>query len=196
MMFKEITNQSTLKSAFQRVRDNQGCAGVDGVTVEEFDKNIKKNLYNLRNELLSGTYQPLPLLRILVDKGNRETRALSIPTVRDRVAQTAVLEIIEPVLEAEFEHCSYAYRKGRSVKQAVYKIKEYHEEGYIWVVDADIDAFFDSVDHDILIKKVKRLIKDKDIIRLISLWVKAEVWDGKSVESLEKGIPQGSAITP
>ncbi len=185
-----------LHSAFERVKENGGCAGVDGVTVEKFDERIKRNIDALRNELLTSSYQPLPLMRILVDKGNGEARALSVPAVRDRVVQTAVLDIIRPLFEAEFEQCSYAYRKGRSVKQVVYKISEYYEEGYVWVVDADIDAFFDSVDHDILIRKIKRLIKDKDIVRLITMWIKAEVWDGKSVNVLEKGIPQGSAISP
>ncbi len=185
-----------LQSAFEQVKENDGCAGVDGVTVEKFDERIKRNIDTLRNELLMASYQPLPLLRILVDKGNGEARALSIPTVRDRVVQTAVLDVIRPLFEAEFEQCSYAYRKGRSVKQAVYKVKEYYEDGYVWVVDADIDAFFDSVDHDILIKKVKKIIKNKDIVRLIMMWIKAEVWDGKSVKTLERGIPQGSAISP
>ncbi|WP_096895608.1 reverse transcriptase domain-containing protein [Candidatus Scalindua japonica] len=195
-MFKEITRQTTLQSAFERVRGNRGCAGVDGVTVEKFDERIKRNIDTLRSELLMASYQPLPLLRILVDKGNGEARALSVPTVKDRVVQTAVLEITRPFFEAEFEQCSYAYRKGRSVKQAVYKISEYYADGYTWAVDADIDAFFDNVDHDVLIKKVKRIIKDKDIRRLITMWVKAEVWDGKSVETLKIGIPQGSAISP
>ncbi|KHE90674.1 Group II intron-encoded protein LtrA [Candidatus Brocadiaceae bacterium S225] len=119
-----------------------------------------------------------------------------MPAVKDRVVQTAVLDVTRPLFEAEFEECSFAYRKGRSVKQAVYRIQEYYEDGYVWVVDADIDAFFDSVDHGILIKKVKKIIKNKDIIRLITMWIKAEVWDGKSVKTLEKGIPQGSAISP
>ena len=187
---------NSLSLAFQTVKENHGCAGVDGVTIEQFEGNLGKNLKILQNEIKTKTYFPLPLLKILVDKGNGESRALYIPTVRDRIVQTAALKIVEPVLEKEFEECSFAYRKGRSVKQAVYKIREYYDKGYHWVVDADIDAFFDSVDHDILIEKVKRLIKDKDIIRLINMWLKAEVWDGKSVERLEKGISQGSAVSP
>jgi len=99
-------------------------------------------------------------------------------------------------LEKEFEECSFAYRKGRSVKQAVYKIKGYYEAGYKWVVDADIDAFFDSVDHELLITKLEKYIKNKNILRLIELWIKAEVWDGESVKVIDKGIPQGSPISP
>ncbi len=146
--------------------------------------------------MLHDIYYPLPLLKILVDKGNGESRALLIPTVRDRVVQSTVLQHIEPVFEKEFEQCSYAYRKGRSVKQAVYQIKEYRDKGYTWVVDADIDAYFDSIDHGLLLDKVKGIVKGPDILKLIEMWVKAEVWDGKSISRLTRGIPQGSPISP
>jgi group II intron reverse transcriptase/maturase len=169
---------------------------VDGVTIEEYEADLNKNLSMLAHEIQSKTYSPLPLLKILVDKGNGEARALCVPTVKDRVAQTAVLHVIEPILEKEFEECSFAFRKGRSVRQAVYKIKEYYESGYKWVVDADIDAFFDSVDHELLGTKIKRYIPDKDIVGLIELWIKAEIWDGESLKVMDKGIPQGSPLSP
>ncbi len=193
---REIADKSVLTSAFHRACENDGCAGVDGITLEKFRKNLRVNIDKLMRELLTKSYQPLPLLQILVDKGNGEARKLSIPTVKDRVTQTAALEVIGPLLEADFEDCSYAYRKGRSVKQAVWKIREYYEDGYVWVVDADIDAFFDSVDHNILIGKVKRVVKDKDIVSLINMWIKAEVWDGKSVKTLKMGLPQGCVTSP
>jgi group II intron reverse transcriptase/maturase len=139
---------------------------------------------------------PLPLLRILVDKGNGEARALCIPAVRDRVAQTAVLSVIEPVLEAQFEECSFAYRKGRSVRQAVYYIKELRDQGYQWVVDCDIDSFFDSIDHELLLAKVNHFIPDRRIRRLLDQWIRAEIWDGEAVTRLTQGIPQGSVVSP
>ncbi len=191
-----IVSFPSLSSAFQRVKENHGCAGVDGVTIEGFDSDLNKKLSILAEEIESRTYVPLPLLEILVDKGNGEVRKLCIPAVCDRVAQAAVLNEIVPILEKEFEECSFAYRKGRSVKQAVYKVKEYYEAGYRWVVDADIDAFFDSVDHELLTEKLKRYVKDADIIRLIELWVRAEVWDGESIKVINKGIPQGSSVSP
>lgn len=191
-----VANHAELTSAFQRVKENHGCAGVDGVTIEMFEAELNRNISMLAAELKNRTYSPLPLLQILVDKGNGEARKLCIPAVRDRIVQAAVLHEIEPILEKEFEDCSFAYRKGRSVKQAVYKIKEYYEAGYRWVVDADIDAFFDSVDHELLIAKVKRFIKNMDILRLIDMWIKAEVWDGESVKVIDKGIPQGSSVSP
>ena len=195
-MLEDIFNFNSLSTAFQQVKENQGCAGVDGVTIEEFEEELNKNLSVLENELSHKNYAPLPLLKILVDKGNGEARALCVPAVKDRVAQTAALFAIEPIFEREFEACSFAFRKGRSVRQAVYKIKDYYEQGYRWVVDADIDAFFDSVDQTLLLQKVGKLIEDGDIIGLIEKWVKAEVWDGVSLKVMEKGIPQGSPLSP
>ncbi|MBI5604008.1 MAG: RNA-directed DNA polymerase [Deltaproteobacteria bacterium] len=189
-------NFDALSKAFQHVKENHGRAGVDGMTIGRFEEDYYENLKKLAQEIKDGSYVPLPLLKILVDKGNGEARGLCIPTVRDRVAQTAVYHIIEPILEREFEECSFAYRKGRSVKQAVYSIKGYYDKGYRWVVEADIDAFFDSVDHGLLLEKLKRYVRDEVILRLIGLWLKAEVWDGEAVKAINKGIPQGSPISP
>ena len=195
-MKKFSINHSSLSSAFQHVKGNDGCAGVDGVTIKRFEENLDLNLARLQDELDRQIYFPLPLMKILVEKKNGEARGLCIPTVRDRVVETAVLQMIGPVLEKEFEDCSFAYRKGRSVKQAVYKIKEYYDKGYRWVVDADIDAFFDSVNHNLLLAKFKQYIHDPHIQRLIELWVTTEIWDGTSLKVCQKGIPQGSPISP
>ncbi len=195
-MIASFSTFHSLSTAFLQVKENQGCAGVDGVTIEEFESDLPRNLSILENELKHKTYSPFPLLKILVDKGNGEGRGLCIPTVKDRVAQTAVLHVIEPALEKEFEECSFAFRKGRSVRQAVYKIKAYYEAGYKWVVDADIDAYFDTVDHELLLQKVKKYISDEDIVRLIESWIKAEVWDGNDLTVMNKGIPQGSPVSP
>ena len=181
-----------------RVHDNHGCAGADGVSIEEFEHALKGNLTLLAEEISRRTYRPLPLLKVLVDKGkdDGESRALSIPTVRDRLAQASALNILEPLFEAEFEQCSFAYRKGHSWQQAVQRVRDYYEQGYRWVLDADIDAFFDSVPHDRLLDKVRLVVPDADMNHLISLWVRAEVWDGTKITNLSKGIPQGSAISP
>jgi len=188
----------SLSEAFKTVKANHGCAGVDGVTIERFESDLSGNLRQLEKEISSGTYFPLPLMKILVDKGkgDGEARALCIPTVRDRVVQTAVLQFAGPVLEKEFEDCSFAYRKGRSVRQAVHKIREYYGKGYRWVVDADIDAFFDNVDHAILIEKLRRCVHDQVVLRLMEQWLSAEVWDGVALKALERGIPQGSPVSP
>lgn len=187
---------SSLYTAFQHVKENHGSAGVDRVTIERFEGNLAGNLEHLARDMREGHYAPLPLLKMLVDKGNGEARSLCIPTVRDRVAQTAVLQAIEHVLEKEFEDCSFGYRKGRSVRQAVHRIKDYFEQGYKWIIDADIDAFFDNIDHDLLMMKVRRFINDVYTQQLIGMWIAAEVWDGKVIARTEIGIPQGSPISP
>lgn len=195
-LLTSLVNRDNLLNAWERVRDNQGCAGVDGVTISRFQASLPRNLSILAQELTNGSYRPLPLLKILVDKGNGEARALSIPIVRDRVAQAAALNVLEPIIEAELEHCSFAYRKGRSWRQAVFKVREYYEQGYRWVLDADIDAFFDSVPHQRLLTRVQQVVADPGAQRLVHLWVRAEVWDGAGVYCLTSGIPQGSGVSP
>lgn len=185
-----------LERAFEAVRANRGCAGVDGVTIGAFGRNLGQNLQALRHELQSEGYRPLPLLKILVAKKNGEPRPLCIPCVRDRVAQKAILSRIEPKLEAEFEDCSFAYRKGRSIRQVVEKIRLLYNAGYRWVVDADIDQFFDNVDHDLLMEKFLAVVDDAAIAGLVRNWLAAPVWDGERLEPLERGIPQGSALSP
>ena len=190
-----ITTDS-LSSAFEKVKANHGCAGVDGVTVDDFGNDLDVNIKKLQIELGNNTYRPLPLLEILVDKGNGEARALCIPTVRDRTAQKFILNIVEPVLDKEFEICSFAYRKGHSVKEAVCKINEYHEQGYSWVVEADIDKFFDNVNHGQLMSKFKQYVSEPFVQGLVQRWLKAEVWNGHKLSVPDKGIPQGSPISP
>lgn len=185
-----------LHEAFGAVRENRGCAGVDGQTIGAFQENLRINLSALQEELNTGRYLPLPLLKILVAKKNGELRGLCIPTVRDRIAQKAVLERIEPVFEKQFEECSFAYRKGRSIRQAVMRIKALYEQGYRWVVEADIDAFFDNVDHELLMKKVCCHLCDATLASLVETWIKAEVWDGRHLQRVSKGIPQGSPLSP
>jgi len=185
-----------LLEAFEAVYANHGCAGVDQISLDKFAENLGVNLGQLAAELNDGSYHPLPLMKIVVSKKNGEGRNLSIPTVRDRIAQKALLLMIEPIVEREFETCSYAYRAGRSVNQAVAKVLDYYEKGHRWVVEADIDAFFDTLDHGLLMGKVQRLLSDLWVYRLVELWIKAEVWDGERLSTLEKGIPQGSAISP
>jgi RNA-directed DNA polymerase len=189
-------NPTNLIDSFQQVKENYGCAGVDGVTIQDFERNLEENCSTLAREIDSQAYLPLPLLKILIDKGGGETRALCIPAVRDRVAQTAVLRLIEPEFEKQFDPCSFGYRRGHSVRQAVDLIQSYYDQGYRWVLDCDIDAFFDSVDHDLLVKKIQAVVADAEILRLIRLWISGEVWDGRAVSPLTKGIPQGSPISP
>nr|CBX29215.1 hypothetical protein N47_J01960 [uncultured Desulfobacterium sp.] len=196
IVFTAMFSKKSLTNAFDSVKANNGCAGVDGVTIQQFEHNLNGNLFSLSEELKEGKYYPLPLMKILVSKKNGEPRGLCIPAVRDRVVQRAVLDLVEPVLEKQFEDCSYAYRKGRSVRQVIYLIMALYREGYRFVVDADIDAFFDNVDHDLLKSKFNKVISDPLIQQLIAQWVGGEVWDGTDLKIITKGIPQGSVISP
>jgi len=164
--------------------------------VGAFGRKLEYELPALAAELLDGSYAPLPLLRFLVAKPDGSPRALCVPVVRDRVAQAAVLNVAEPLLEAQFESVSFAYRKGRSIKQAAYLIKEIRDEGYRFAVDADIDAFFDNIDQDLLGAKFAAVVNDPEIVRLVRSWIAAEIYDGKEVLSLQRGIPQGSVVSP
>jgi RNA-directed DNA polymerase len=195
-MMRQATDMRNLYAAFERVEASKGMAGVDGVSIGMFRRELAWNLQGLACELADGRYLPLPLLQILVAKPNGSPRVLRVPTVRDRVAQAAVLEVVGPLFEAQFEDVSFAYRKGRSVKQAAYRIKELRDQGYLYVVEADIDSYFDSIDQELLEKRVQRVIEDPDLRRLLRLWVRAEVYDGQKVFTLETGIPQGSVVAP
>jgi RNA-directed DNA polymerase len=195
-MMVRVIDMKNLHAAFERVEGSKGMAGVDGVSIGMFRRELPWNLQGLASELAEGRYLPLPLLQILVAKPDGSPRILRVPTVRDRVAQAAVLQVVEPLFEAQFEDVSFAYRKGRSVKQAAYRIRELRDRGYRYVVETDIDSYFDSIDQELLWSKVERVVQDPDLLKLFQLWVRAEVYDGQKVFMLEKGIPQGSVVAP
>ncbi len=195
-MLDQLTSRKTLWEAFRRVRENGGCRGADGVTVSRFAANLQRELDSLQDRLLHRGYHPFPLLRIEIPKPVSGVRHLSIPTVRDRVVQTAVYQITREVFEAEFEECSHAFRLGRSVKTAVHQIQELRNQGFHWVVDADIDGFFDSIPHDPLLEQLSHLPLDPYICHLFEHWIRAEVYDGKRLFTLTQGIPQGSVTSP
>jgi CRISP-associated protein Cas1 len=195
-LFEQALRFTTLNEAWQRVWENRGCAGSDGETLEEFASDLPNNLTRLRTEVIEGTYRPRPLLRVIAQSPGKKPRSLSIPTVRDRVLQTAVSLMLTPLFEAEFEDCSFAYRKGRSVDLAVRRIMRYRDEGFRWVVDADITAFFDELDQELLMRELRELVKEERLLDLIGQWLRSEVQDGVSLKLLTKGVPQGPPISP
>lgn len=195
-MLADIASRRTLYAAFDRVRDNAGCRGADGVSVGDFAANLERELDSLQDRLLRRVYQPYPLLRFEIPKGETKVRALCVPAVRDRVLQTAVYLVTRPVFEAEFETCSYAYREGRSVRDAVLRIDQLRRQGFRWLVDADIDSFFDNIAHDRLLAQLARLPLDPYVRTLFERWVRVEIYDGRRVYPLQRGIPQGSVVSP
>ncbi len=182
--------------AFEAVQANHGCAGTDGISLARFEQKLETNLLRLQRQLARERYRPWPLLKIVVAKKNGEGRFLSIPAVRDRIAQKAVLGRIGPRLEQSFEDSSFGYRPGRGVDDAISRVVRYYKEGFHWVVDADIDAFFDLVDHKLLMRRVKQAVANPAMRRLLWSWIRCEVWDGKQLKTLKRGLPQGSAVSP
>lgn len=167
------------------------------MTVGGFRDRLEWELDSIEGSLIERRYHPLPLLSFPVPKASGAgERRLAVPTVRDRVVQSAVYLVTRERFEDEFEDCSYAYRRGRSVRQAIDRIRELRDQGYHWVVDADIRGFFDRIPHAPLPERVAELGFDRYVEHLFGLWVRAEVYDGVSVVPLESGIPQGSVVSP
>jgi CRISPR-associated protein Cas1 len=194
--FRQVCSSGNLRQAWLRVEESDGGMGIDGVSLSRFANNLTVEIDKLQRELVAGTYRPLPLLRFFVPKSDGGQRPLNIAAVRDRVAQHALIGVVEPLLEAEFEICSYGYRHGRSVKQALQQIEFLRDNGFKWVVEADITAYFDSVNHEMLFARVADLIPDARLQHFIKLWVAARVYDGHRLWTLETGLPQGAPISP
>lgn len=182
--------------AYLRVRANDGAPGVDGQTVEEFEKDLKNNLYRLWNRMSSGTYFPPPVLRVAIPKQNGGVRNLGIPTVADRIAQMVVKMLLEPQVEPHFHPDSYGYRPGKSAVQAVGRARERCWK-YNWVLDLDIRAFFDSLDHGLVMRAVRRYTSSRWVLLYIERWLKAPVQvEGGILETRKTGTPQGGVVSP
>lgn len=173
-LFRQIAAVPTLYRAWRKVRANRGAAGIDAISLQAFEKNLEANLAELSRNLLNQTYAPLPARYVTVPKADGKERELAILTVRDRVAQRAVLDAIEPLFEAQFLDCSFAFRPGRSVEMAVQHILVTRAHGFRWTVDADIQDFFPSLDHSLLLKEVAATVDDADVLRLLKQWLDAD----------------------
>jgi group II intron reverse transcriptase/maturase len=178
------------------VRENAGCRGADGVTIGAFADDLERHLDSLEDSLRSGRYQPFPLLEILVPKRSGGERRLAIPSVRDRVAQAAFYEVARDVFEAEMEDVSFAFRPGLGVRDAVRRLTELRDQGFRFVVDADIDDYFDSIPHERLFERVHKLPLPDAFFALLARWVRCETYDGQALRRIERGVPQGSAVSP
>lgn len=182
--------------AFQHVKANQGAAGVDGQSIEEFEARLADNLYKLWNRLSSGSYMPPPVRRVDIPKASGGTRPLGIPTVADRIAQEVVRRILEPVLEPMFHPDSYGYRPGRSAIDAVRTARERCWR-YDWVVDLDIKGFFDSIDWSLLLRAVRKYAPNRWVVLYIERWLKAPAMSADGIlVPRERGTPQGGVISP
>jgi group II intron reverse transcriptase/maturase len=188
--------RENLLRALKRVRQNKGSSGVDGMTVDELPGYLKQEWPRLREELLAGDYVPQPVLRQQIDKPGGGKRELGIPTVVDRFIQQSMLQILQPIFDATFSEHSHGFRPGRRAHDAVRQAQRYVQEGKRWVVDVDVEKFFDRVNHDVLMGRLARRIGDRRLLRLIRRYLVAGVMANGVVVERYEGTPQGGPLSP
>lgn len=194
----KVAKGANLRAAWEQVRRNRGAPGVDRVTIEMFEKRLDENLDRLGRELRSGSYAPQAIRRLYIPKPGRpgEERPLGIPTVRDRVVQTAMRNVLEPIFEAEFAEHSYGFRPKRGAKDALRRVRGLIDAGYLHVVDADLKSYFDTIPHDRLIQLVREHVTDGRVLGTLEAWLKQRIMDGAASWTPAQGSPQGAVISP
>jgi RNA-directed DNA polymerase len=193
---EEVCGRENCKQALKRVKANKGSAGVDGMTVQQLPEYLKQHWPGIREQLLSGTYVPQPVRRVEIPKSDGGVRKLGIPTVLDRFIQQAVMQVLQGRWDRTFSDHSYGFRPGRSAHQAVAQAQQYMAEGYRWVVDLDLEKFFDRVNHDKLIARIAARVSDQRMLKLIRAFLKAGVMEKGLVSSVDEGTPQGGPLSP
>jgi RNA-directed DNA polymerase len=196
-LMEEVCELENCKQALQRVRANKGSPGVDGMTVDELPEYLKQHELEIGEQLRNGTYEPQPVRRVEIPKPDGEgMRKLGIPCVLDRFVQQAVLQVLQKRWDARFSEHSHGFRPGRSAKQAVHKAQQYIAEGYRWVVDLDLEKFFDRVNHDRLLAAIAERVADKRRLKLMRAFLKAGVMEDGLVSPVDEGTPQGGPLSP
>ena len=191
-----VIARENMQLAYQRVVENKGAAGVDNLTVSEFKPWLKQHWPSVKSALIAGSYLPRAVRRVDIAKPNGGVRTLGIPTVVDRLIQQAIAQVLSPQVEPGFSESSYGFRPKRSAWQAVQQAQQYIQGGKRWVVDMDLEKFFDRVDHDILMSKLSRLIQDDRLLKLIRRYLEADMVSGEEVTKRKQGMPQGGPLSP
>jgi RNA-directed DNA polymerase len=195
-LIHKVWDQKNLEKAWKSVKANRGSAGIDNITIEQFEQNLQQNLAEIQRLLKEKRYEPNPVLRILIPKDNGKMRKLGIPTVRDRVVQQALKIVLEPIFEEIFLPQSHGYRPNTNAHAAIRKGEAFLERGYHWVVDADIEGFFDHVDHQIMMDLVCEKIADGRVLSLIESFLKSGIMNEGIFEESIEGTPQGGNLSP
>lgn len=195
-LMEEVCQRSNLEEALRRVRANRGSPGIDGITVDGLVEHLKQHWPAIREQLLQGTYQPQPVKRVEIPKPDGGVRKLGIPTALDRFIQQAVLQVLQRRWDPTFSPHSYGFRPRRSAHQAVAAAQGFIAEGYRYVVDLDLEKFFDRVNHDILMGRIAKRINDPRLLRLIRAFLNAGVMENGLVSSTDEGTPQGGPLSP
>ena len=195
-LWEGVWERQNLLTALRRVERNGGAPGIDGMTVKELRPYLMEHWLGIREELESGEYEPSPVRRVEIPKPDGGVRQLGIPTVLDRLLQQAIAQVMTPMFEPRFSSHSYGFRPGRSAHDAVKRAQEYIGGGYGWVVDIDLEKFFDRVNHDMLMARVARVVKDKRVLKLIRAYLNSGVMVNGVVMETEEGTPQGGPLSP
>jgi RNA-directed DNA polymerase len=195
-MWQQIFSRDNLMAALKRVQSNGGAPGVDGMTVEELPEHLRAHWPSIREKLEAGRYEPSPVKRVEIPKPGKGKRQLGIPTVLDRLIQQAMHQVLSPQFEPTFSEHSYGFRPRRSAHEAVKAAQAHVEAGYKWVVDIDMERFFDTVNHDRLMARMKAVVKDKRVLRLVNAYLKAGVMVNGVVVEMREGTPQGGPLSP
>ena len=195
-LWEQVWERENLRTALKRVERNGGAPGIDGMTVRDLPGYLKEHWLEIREALESGAYKPSPVRRVEIPKPDGGVRLLGIPTVIDRLLQQAIAQVLTPIFESKFSPYSYGFRPGRSAHDAMRQAQEYTQEGYEWVVDIDLEKFFDRVNHDMLMARVAREVKDKRVLKLIRAYLNSGVMVNGVVMEVEEGTPQGGPLSP
>ena len=195
-LLEKVLNDKNLYREYRQVYKNKGASGVDGVTVEELGVYMYKHKEEIKEQIRKRKYKPSPVRRVYIPKDNGDKRKLGIPTVVDRVIQQAIVQILSPIYEGQFSNNSYGFRPNRSCEMAIVKLLEYFNDGYTWIVDIDLEKFFDTVCHDKLISIIMKTIHDGELVSLIRKYLVSGVMEKGVVSPTKVGTPQGGNLSP
>ena len=195
-MLERILSDDNIKTAYKRVYANKGAGGVDGVTINELEEYMQEHWKSIKEQIRERKYKPQPVLRVEIPKPNGGVRKLGIPTVIDRIIQQAMLQQLMPVYEPLFSDDSFGYRPGRGAKDAIFRIKEYIEQGYTRAVVLDLSKYFDTLNHTILLNLLRKQVKDERVIQMVKRYLKSGVMENGVVTETEEGSPQGGNLSP